>query len=207
MHTTLLESIKSPRDIKEFSIEQLLQLADEIRTQIIETVSATGGHLAPSLGVVELTLALHRLLDCPQDKLLWDVGHQSYPHKLLTGRLNRFSTLRQKNGITGFPNRSESPYDAFGTGHASTSISAALGMAAARDLTGAGYKVVAVIGDGALTGGEAFEALNQAGAPKKNITVVLNDNGMSIAHNVGAMSEYLSRFRADRRYMQATEEL
>lgn len=207
MHTTLLESIKSPRDIKEFSIEQLLQLADEIRTQIIETVSATGGHLAPSLGVVELTLALHRLLDCPQDKLLWDVGHQSYPHKLLTGRLNRFSTLRQKNGITGFPNRSESPYDAFGTGHASTSISAALGMAAARDLTGAGYKVVAVIGDGALTGGEAFEALNQAGALKKNITVVLNDNGMSIAHNVGAMSEYLSRFRADRRYMQAKEEL
>lgn len=206
MHT-LLKSIKSPQDLKAFSIEQLIQISAEIRKEIIETVSATGGHLAPSLGVVELTIALHRLLDCPQDKLLWDVGHQSYPHKLLTGRLARFSTLRQKNGITGFPNRNESPYDAFGTGHASTSISAALGMAVARDMIGASYKVVAVIGDGALTGGEAFEALNQAGALKKNLIVVLNDNGMSISHNVGAMSEYLSRFRADRRYMQAKEEL
>ncbi|BEU87803.1 1-deoxy-D-xylulose-5-phosphate synthase [Selenomonas sp. TAMA-11512] len=204
---TLLETIKNPQDFKEFSMEQLLQLAGEIRTQIIETVSLTGGHLAPSLGVVELTIALHRILECPQDKLIWDVGHQSYPHKLLTGRLDRFFTLRQKDGITGFPNRKESPYDAFGTGHASTSISAALGMAAARDLAGADYKVVAIIGDGALTGGEAFEALNQAGALKKNIIVILNDNGMSIAHNVGAMSEYLSLFRADRRYAQAKKEL
>lgn len=165
----LLDSIEKPDDIKRYSLSELEELARELRNLIIDTVSQNGGHLAPSLGTVELTLALYRVFCFPQDKLIWDVGHQAYSHKILTGRRARFHTLRQKGGITGFPNRSESEYDAFGVGHASTSISAALGMAISRDLCGRTNEVIAVIGDGALTGGEAFEALNQAGdLGKKN---------------------------------------
>ncbi len=199
----LLDRIDSPCELKNCTLDELSQLAVELRRCIIDTVSRTGGHLAPSLGTVELTLALHRAFDCPQDKIIWDVGHQSYAHKILTGRREAFSGLRQKGGITGFPKREESVYDSFGTGHSSTSISAALGMATARDIAGEQYRVAAVIGDGALTGGEAFEGLNNAGTLGKDITVILNDNGMSIAPNVGAMSEYLSRFRVAPGYHRA----
>jgi len=192
----LLDHINSAADLKRLSSAQLAQLAEEIRQELIATVSETGGHLAPNLGVVELTIALHRVLDSPKDKIVWDVGHQCYVHKLLTGRRERFATLRQHGGLSGFPSRGESPHDAFGTGHGSTSISAALGMAKARDLRHGSEKIVAVIGDGALTGGMAFEALNQAGALQTSILVVLNDNEMSIARNVGAMSAYLSAVRA-----------
>jgi len=192
----LLDKINSPADLKRLTAAQLAELAAEIREELIRTVSLTGGHLAPNLGVVELTLALHRVLDSPKDKLIWDVGHQSYVHKLLTGRRERFHTLRQHGGLSGFPSRSESPHDAFGAGHGSTSISAALGMAKARDLRHGNERIVAVIGDGALTGGMAFEALNQAGALQTSILVVLNDNEMSIARNVGALSAYLSGLRA-----------
>ncbi len=192
----LLDGINSPHDLKALKAEQLAQLAEEIRQELIDTVSHTGGHLAPNLGVVELTIALHRTLDSPHDRIVWDVGHQSYVHKLLTGRREAFSTLRQPGGLSGFPSPAESPHDAFGTGHGSTSISAALGLAKARDLRGGDEKVVAVIGDGALTGGMAYEALNQAGAMKVNLMVVLNDNEMSIARNVGAMSAYLAGLRA-----------
>jgi len=192
----LLDHINSPQDLRALTTEQLVQLAAEIRRELIDTVSRTGGHLAPNLGVVELTLALHRTLDSPTDKIVWDVGHQCYVHKLLTGRREAFGTLRQQGGISGFPSPQESPHDSFGTGHGSTSISAALGLAKARDLRGGTEKVVAVIGDGALTGGMAFEALNQAGAMKVNLLVVLNDNEMSIARNVGAMSAYLAGLRA-----------
>lgn len=203
----ILDAIDCPEDLKRCSLEELKMLATELREVIIQTVAQTGGHLAPSLGTVELTLALHRVFHCPTDKIVWDVGHQAYAHKILTGRRDRFTTLRQKGGLTGFPCRTESPYDAFGTGHASTSVSAALGMASARDLRGEAFHVIAVIGDGALTGGEAYEALNQAGAMKKRLLVILNDNGMSIAPNVGAMSEYLSRLRVDARYRQAKEDI
>lgn len=192
----LLDRINSPRDLKALSFAELTQLADEIREELIRTVSRTGGHLASNLGVVELTIALHRVLDSPRDKIVWDVGHQCYVHKLLTGRRERFATIRQYKGLSGFPLRSESPHDAFGAGHGSTSISAALGMAKARDLRHGSERIVAVIGDGALTGGMAFEALNQAGALKTSILVVLNDNEMSIARNVGALSAYLSSLRA-----------
>ncbi|MBM3474135.1 MAG: 1-deoxy-D-xylulose-5-phosphate synthase [Armatimonadetes bacterium] len=194
--TRLLDQTNSPADLKRLSSAQLTQLAEEIREELIRTVSETGGHLAPNLGVVELTIALHRVLDSPKDKIVWDVGHQSYVHKLLTGRRDRFATLRQHGGLSGFPSRKESPHDAFGAGHGSTSISAALGMAKARDLRHGSEKIVAVIGDGALTGGLAFEALNQAGALQTSILVVLNDNEMSIARNVGALSAYLSGLRA-----------
>lgn len=203
----ILDAIDCPEDLKRCSLEELTMLATELREVIIQTVAQTGGHLAPSLGTVELTLALHRVFHCPTDKIIWDVGHQAYAHKILTGRRDSFTTLRQKGGLTGFPCRTESPYDAFGTGHASTSVSAALGMASARDLRGEAFHVIAVIGDGALTGGEAYEALNQAGAMKKRLLVILNDNGMSIAPNVGAMSEYLSRLRVDARYRQAKEDI
>ena len=203
----LLERINEPCDLKDCTLDELSQLARELRRTIIDTVSKTGGHLAPSLGTVELTLALHRAFDCPQDKIIWDVGHQSYAHKILTGRREAFGGLRQKGGITGFPKREESVYDAFGTGHSSTSISAALGMAAARDIAGEHYRVAAVIGDGALTGGEAFEGLNNAGTLGKDIIVILNDNGMSIAPNVGAMSEYLSRFRVAPGYHRAKQDI
>lgn len=196
MPTNHLDNINSPADLKRLSRTGLVELAAECRERIIATTSATGGHLAPNLGAVELTIALHRVLDSPRDKIIWDVGHQCYTHKLLTGRREQFSTIRQPGGLSGFPRREESPHDAFGTGHGSTSISAALGLARARDMRGGDEKVVAVIGDGALTGGLALEALNQAGAMKADLVVVLNDNEMSIGSNVGAMSAYLARIRA-----------
>ncbi len=203
----LLEKINSPRDIRSMTYKQLGALAKEIRRYIIETVSKNGGHLAPSLGVVELTLSLHRVFNSPVDKIIWDVGHQSYAHKIITGRRDEFSTLRRFGGISGFARPSESEHDAFGTGHSSTSISVALGLAAARDLKGENHSVVAVIGDGAMTGGMAFEALNQAGHLKKDLIVILNDNEMSIAHNVGAMSGYLTRLRTDPMYSRGKEDL
>ena len=189
----MLDGIDGPEDLKGLSQEELCDLAQEIREKIISVVSKTGGHLAPSLGVVELTLALHYCFDSPEDKIVWDVGHQAYAHKILTGRREAFEHLRMKGGISGFPRIDESPHDAFGTGHASTSISAALGLACARDITGKAYHVVAVIGDGALTGGLAFEGLNQAGHLKKDMVVILNENKMSISRNVGALSQYLTR--------------
>lgn len=203
----ILEQIKSPAELKYLSESQLEIIATQIREVIIHTVAKNGGHLAPCLGTVELTLALHKVFSCPKDKLVWDVGHQAYAHKILTGRLERFSSLRQKDGITGFPNRFESEYDAFGVGHASTSISAALGMAVARDLNNEDYNVVAIIGDGALTGGEAFEGLNNAGISKRKMIVILNDNEMSIAPNVGALSEYLSLLRIDEKYKRAKKDI
>jgi 1-deoxy-D-xylulose-5-phosphate synthase len=190
---TILNTIESPADLKRLSSGELTQLARELRDTIIATCAANGGHLAPSLGVVELTIALHRVFDSPRDRIIWDVGHQAYAHKLLTGRRDRFATLRTAGGISGFPKRSESPHDAFDTGHSSTSISAALGFAVARDLKQASNKVIAVIGDGSMTGGIAYEGLNQAGHLNKDVVVILNDNEMSIAENVGALSSFLSR--------------
>ena len=195
-----LDKINSPADVKKLSVPQLEQLAKEIRQLLISVISHTGGHLAPNLGVVELTLALHKVFDTPEDKIIFDVGHQAYIHKIITGRREQFPTLRQYGGLSGFPKRSESEHDAFGTGHSSTSISAALGMACARDLQGEDYNVVAVIGDGSMTGGMAFEALNNAGMLHKNMIVVLNDNEMSISKNVGAMSEYLYQLRTGETY-------
>ncbi len=189
----LLDTINNPQQLKKLPPESLPQLAKEIREKIISTVALTGGHLAPSLGVVELAIALHYVFDCPRDKIVWDVGHQAYAHKLLTGRQDRFHTLRQHGGISGFPKRGESPYDAFDTGHSSTSISAALGMASARCLKRERNRVIAVIGDGSMTAGIAFEGLNNAGDLNKDLIVILNDNGMSIAPNVGALSSFLSR--------------
>ncbi|MHB9074960.1 MAG: 1-deoxy-D-xylulose-5-phosphate synthase [Desulfobaccales bacterium] len=189
----LLDTINNPQDLKKLPPEFLPQLAKEIREKIISTVALTGGHLAPSLGVVELSIALHYVFDCPRDKIVWDVGHQAYAHKLLTGRQDRFHTLRQHGGISGFPKRGESPYDAFDTGHSSTSISAALGIASARCLKRERNRVIAVIGDGSMTAGIAFEGLNNAGDLNKDLIVILNDNGMSIAPNVGALSSFLSR--------------
>ncbi len=194
--SSLLDTIKSPDDLNELSIAELKTLAEQVRQRLIATVSETGGHLAPNLGTVELTIALHTVFDMPRDKLIWDVGHQCYTHKLLTGRGQEFDTLRQWGGLSGFPRRCESEYDIFGTGHGSTSISAALGFAKARDLRGEDENVIAIIGDGALTGGMAFEALNQAGDQEIDMMVVLNDNEMSISPNVGAISSYLARMRA-----------
>ncbi len=187
----LLDTINSPEDLKKLDVSDLEKLAEEIREFVIHVVSKTGGHLAPNLGVVELTLALHTVFNTPKDKIIWDVGHQSYIHKILTNRREQFHTLRQYGGISGFPKIAESVYDAYGAGHASTAISAALGMATARDLHGEDYKVLAVVGDGALSGGLAFEGLNNAGGSKRNIIVVLNDNTMSISPNVGALAKYL----------------
>jgi 1-deoxy-D-xylulose-5-phosphate synthase len=197
---SLLSKIDSPRDIKKLSVTDLQVLAQEIREFIIHSVGTTGGHLAPSLGVVELTLALHSVLQAPHDKIVWDVGHQAYVHKIITGRRDAFSSLRQHQGISGFPKRNESEYDAFGVGHASTSISAALGMAVARDTQGEKFTVAAIIGDGSLTGGQAFEALNHAGHLKTNFMVILNDNEMSIARNVGGMAHYLNKLRTMEAY-------
>ncbi len=197
---TLLEKINSPQDIKGLDIAGLEQLAGEIRSYMLQVVSRTGGHLAPNLGVVELTLALHYVFDSPADQLVFDVGHQSYIHKILTERRQAFASLRQYGGLSGFPKPSESPYDAFGTGHSSTSISAALGLAIARDLKGEQHHVVAVIGDGSMTGGLAYEALNNAGNLNKRLIVILNDNEMSISKNVGAMSEYLDKLRTGETY-------
>src|SRR3990170_6746666 len=189
----ILDTITVPRDLKGLNAEALPSLAGEIRELIVDTVSESGGHLASSLGAVELAIALHYVYDSPSDRIVWDVGHQAYAHKILTGRKARFSTLRKLGGLSGFPKPSESEHDAFGVGHSSTSISAALGMAAARDLDMRRNKVVAVIGDGSLTAGLAFEGLNQAGHLKKDLVVVVNDNEMSISKNVGALSSFLSR--------------
>jgi 1-deoxy-D-xylulose-5-phosphate synthase len=193
--TKLLDSINGPEQLRTLTTVQMEQLAEEIRHEIIEKVSVKGGHLAPNLGVVELTMALHYVFDTPKDLLVWDIGHQAYVHKLLTGRRDRFHTIRQFGGLSGYLRREESPFDVFGASHASTSISAALGLAAARDLQGEHFKVVAIIGDGALTGGMALEALNNAGSLKKNLIVVLNDNEKSISDNVGALHHYLGKLR------------
>ena len=202
-----LENINSPADIKNLSLEQLQVLAEEIRRYIIEVLAKNGGHLAPNLGVVELTLAMHKIFDTPRDKFVFDVGHQSYVHKILTGRREQFKTVRTYGGISGFPKPSESPHDAFGAGHSSTSISAALGMAVARDLQGEDYHVVAVIGDGSMTGGMSFEALNNAGDMHKRMIVILNDNEMSISKNVGAMSQYLFQLRTGETYQKIKNDL
>ncbi len=202
----LLNTINSPADLKKLSLDEMVRLAAEVRSKIIETVASTGGHLAPNLGVVELTIALHYVFNAPRDKILWDVGHQSYTHKLLTGRRDRFHTLRTYGGISGFPKRSESPYDTFDTGHSSTSISAGLGISTAKGLKGEKDHVIAVIGDGSTTGGIAFEGLNQAGHTGKNLIVVLNDNAMSIGPNVGAFSSFLSRKMTGRRFVYFRKE-
>jgi len=205
--TPILDAISEPSALKALDSAELRELAAEIRTALVATVSATGGHLAPNLGVVELTLGLHRALDCPTDKIIWDVGHQAYVHKLITGRRERFDTLRSYGGVCGFPKRTESPYDVHDAGHASNSISVALGLAAARDLRGDDETIVAVIGDGSLTGGMAFEALNHAGHLGSRLIIILNDNEMSIAPNVGAMSSYLARVRLDRRYRRLRDDV
>ena len=192
MADSILERVNYPQDLKSLSIEELNQLAQELRDYVVSVVSRVGGHLAPSLGAVELTLALHYVFDTPRDKIVWDVGHQAYIHKIITGRKSLFPTLRQYQGISGFVKITESEYDTFGVGHASTAISAALGMACARDHKGENYSVVAVVGDGALTGGLAYEGLNNAGMLKKDLIVVLNDNRMSISPNVGAIAQYLT---------------
>lgn len=198
--TPLLDTIHTPEDLRLLPASDVKQVADELRAETIDAVSTTGGHLGAGLGVVELTVALHRVFDTPRDKLIWDVGHQAYPHKILTGRRDRIRTLRQGGGLSGFTKRSESEYDPFGAAHSSTSISAGLGMAVARDLKGDDFRVVAVIGDGAMSAGMAYEAMNNAGALKSRLVVILNDNDMSIAPPVGAMSAYLSRLISSRSY-------
>ena len=207
MQLNLLPNIKSPADIKDYSIDELCQLADELRYHTIDVVSQVGGHLASTLGVIELTVALHRVFDAPDDKIIWDVGHQGYAHKLLTGRFDSFSTIRQLNGLSGFLKRSESEYDTFGAGHASTSISAATGIAEARKQTGKNYRVVSVIGDGSMTGGLAFEALNNAGHLRTPMLVILNDNEMSISPNVGALNTYLTKIATNPSYNRIREKI
>ncbi len=203
----LLEKIKEPKDLRDLTLEQLETLAREIRTEIISTCANTGGHVAPSLGVVELTLALYRVFDAEHDKIIWDVGHQTYTQKLITGRAKRFNTLRTYKGISGFPKRSESKYDVFDTGHSSTSLSAATGFALARDYRGDSYKIVSVIGDGSLGAGMAFEALNHIGHLKKDMIVVLNDNEHSIGESVGALSQYLNKVITTRTYNRFRDDL
>jgi len=203
----ILSKINSPADLKKLSLDELTRLAADVRGKIIETVSKTGGHLAPNLGVVELTIALHYVFDAPRDKIIWDVGHQSYTHKLLTGRRDSFHTLRTYGGISGFPKRDESPYDTVDTGHSSTSISAGLGISTAKALKKERARVIAVIGDGSMTAGMAFEGLNQAGHTEKDLIVVLNDNAMSISPNVGAFSSFLSRKMTGRRFVYFRKEL
>jgi len=203
----LLEQIASPADIRRLETDQLEELAVEVRQRLVDVISKLGGHFAPGLGVVELTIALHYVFDTPTDRLVWDVGHQGYPHKILTGRNERFPTIRQKGGLSGFLKRDESEYDTFGAGHAATSISAAFGMATARDLKGEKNKVVAIIGDGSLTSGIAYEALNNAGHTERDIIVILNDNEMSIAPNVGAMNKYLTKLRSNPLYNRVREEV
>ena len=202
MGRQVLSRVNEPADLKRLSNRELHQLADEIREELIQVVPQTGGHLASNLGVVELTIALHTVFDSPRDKIVWDVSHQAYVHKLLTGRKSRFHTIRQAQGLSGFTKREESPHDPFGAGHAGTSVSAALGIARARDLQGEDWHVVAVIGDGAMTCGIPFEAMNDAGHSYTRMIVILNDNGMSIAPNVGALSRYLTRLRVDPRYQE-----
>lgn len=203
----LLDNINYPEDIKKLTYQELDELASELRELVIETLSKNGGHLASNLGVVELTLALDKVFNLPKDKIVWDVGHQSYIHKILTGRKEQFKTIRKHNGLSGFPKIMESEYDSFGTGHSSTSISAALGIALARDLNEEDYNVIGIIGDGALTGGMSFEALNHAAVLKKKLIIVLNDNEMSISKNVGAMSEYLYRIRTDETYYKVKKDI
>lgn len=203
----LLSQIHEPNDLKQLPIEQLTPLAAEIRQFLIEKLSVTGGHLASNLGVVELTIALHYCYNSPRDKFIFDVGHQAYVHKILTGRMDQFDTLRKHNGLCGFVKRCESEHDVWEAGHSSTSLSAAMGMALARDLKGENNKVVAIIGDGALTGGMAFEALNHIGHEQKDLMVILNDNEMSIAPNVGAMHNYLTKIRSDKNYLRAKDEV
>src|SRR5437588_6699073 len=199
--TPLLDYVETPADLRRLSSTQLRQLADELRQETIDAVSSTGGHLGAGLGVIELTVALHYVFNTPDDRLVWDVGHQAYPHKILTGRRSRIRTLRQGGGLSGFTKRSESEYDPFGAAHSSTSISAALGMAVARDFRGERRNVIAVIGDSAMSGGMAYEAMNNAGAMDSRLIVILNDNDMSIAPAVGAMSAYLSRLLASKSFM------
>ena len=199
----MLEKINSPKDLKKLDIEEKNKLAQEIREYILEVVSKNGGHLASNLGVVELTIALHSVFNTPEDKIIWDVGHQAYVHKILTGRKEEFKTLRKMNGIAGFPKTNESEYDCFNTGHSSTSISAALGMARARDLKDEKNQVIAVIGDGALTGGMALEALNDAGCSNTKMTVILNDNEMSISKNIGGLNMFLSKLRTKKLYTKS----
>ncbi|HET9149336.1 MAG TPA: 1-deoxy-D-xylulose-5-phosphate synthase N-terminal domain-containing protein, partial [Alphaproteobacteria bacterium] len=199
-NSRLLDAVHEPSDLRKLPEKDLRAVADELRTETIEAVSHTGGHLGAGLGVVELTVALHYVFDTPRDKLIWDVGHQAYPHKILTGRRERIRTIRQGGGLSGFTKRSESPYDPFGAAHSSTSISAALGMAVARDLKGDNFNVIAVIGDGAMSAGMAYEAMNNAGSMDSRLIVILNDNDMSIAPPTGAMSAYLSRLISSRSY-------
>src|SRR5881394_1072808 len=203
--TPLLDRVKTPADLRGIPERDLRQLVDELRRETIDAVSVTGGHLGAGLGVVELTVALHRIFDTPRDRLVWDVGHQAYPHKILTGRRDRIRTLRQGGGLSGFTKRAESEYDAFGAAHSSTSISAALGMAVARDLKGQSHNVIAVIGDGAMSAGMAYEAMNNAGARNARLIVILNVNDMSIAPPVGAMSAYLARLISGRTYLSLRE--
>jgi 1-deoxy-D-xylulose-5-phosphate synthase len=204
--STILDRIKSPEDLKECSIKELSQLSKEIRSLIIEVVSRNGGHLSPNLGVVEMTIALHCVFDSPEDKIIWDVGHQCYTHKILTGRKDQFSSLRQLDGLCGFPSREESEYDIYNTGHASTALSAALGMAVARNKENKAHQVVAVVGDGSLTGGVAWEALNQIGHLREKLIIVLNYNEMSISLNVGAMSKYLSYLVSGQHYLRMKDQ-
>ncbi len=204
--TNILSQIKSPDELKNLDKQQLLQVAADLREKIVETVATNGGHLGSSLGVIELTIALHRVFDSPQDQIIWDVGHQAYAHKLLTGRQDNFGSLRQKDGVSGFPKRAESEHDTFGVGHSSTSISAALGMAAGRDIVGDDNKVIAVIGDGSLTAGMAFEGLNHAGHLKQKLVVILNDNEMSISPNVGALSSFMSRKMTSENFIRFKKE-
>jgi 1-deoxy-D-xylulose-5-phosphate synthase len=204
---SLLDGIEDPKDLKGLTVPQLKQLAEEVRRLIIETVAKNGGHLAPNLGVVELTIALHYVFESPKDKIIWDVGHQAYTHKILTGRKSQFSTLRTLGGLSGFPKREESPHDAFDTGHSGTSISAALGLAVAKEIKNDPAKIIAVIGDGSMTSGEAFEGLNQAGHLNKDLIVVLNDNEMSISPNVGALSSFLSKRLTGKGFVQFKREV
>ena len=199
--TPLLDQVKTPEDLRKIPRNDLRQLADELRAEMIDAVSVTGGHLGAGLGVVELTVALHWIFDTPRDRIIWDVGHQAYPHKILTWRRDRIRTLRQGGGLSGFTKRTESEYDPFGAAHASTSISAGLGMAVARDLAGRSNNVVCVIGDGAMSAGMAYEAMNNAGAREERLIVILNDNNMSIAPPVGALSTYLARISSSGAYL------
>src|SRR5437763_7951006 len=199
--TPLLDTIRTPDDLRKLKIEQVRQVADELRQETIDAVSVTGGHFGAGLGVVELTTAIHYTFDTPRDRLIWDVGHQAYPHKLPTGRRDRIRTLRTGGGLSGFTKRSESDYDPFGAAHSSTSISAGLGMAVARDLSGGKNNVIAVIGDGAMSAGMAYEAMNNAGARNERLIVILNDNDMSIAPPTGAMSSYLARLTSSDSYL------
>src|SRR6188768_3316099 len=199
--TPLLDTVDTPADLRRIERKDLRQLADELRAEMIDAVGSTGGHLGSGLGVVELTVAVHFVFNTPTDRLIWDVGHQSYPHKILTGRRDRIRTLRQAGGLSGFCKRAESEYDTFGAGHSSTSISVGLGMAVARDLSGKEHNVIAVIGDGAMSAGMAYEAMNNAGALHSRLIVILNDNDMSIAPPVGAMSAYLSRLMSSRGFL------